>query len=371
MRGLGTAVGVGAVLVGHGRFESVVAVGFSSADADDDVVRSKQRSGDVPVHADAAAAGGFSAESTDGCIGNGRLSEFAAHQHHHTGWHNGAVVRDGVGKHLRAGINVGCCVVKNDPLARSVDVPQGGGSDVFGNDDRDGLVEHVVGGVGAAGCVVHNGDSGVGAGVALQLNRVVGRCVCVGEGRNGEFGLAVVVEAVLDFDTGGGRGGGHSAVPDEEVNFLGNLAAVRGGDLDGDGGVSDELGQNGCCAHRSAFVLGAGASSDFAAWGRVREAQAGTGWVVDVKGRNSEHQGCFLTDNDVAFRGQLKGGDDGEVVDDAHGHGSDVVAGSLINAALPLDRGAFGTWLVVHVQGEREGVFAGLEGFFDAHCTDR
>ena len=146
---------------------------------------------------------------------------------------------------------------------------------------------------------------------------------------------------------------------------------MRVGDLDGDGGVSDELGQNGCRTHRGAFVLGAGASSDFAAWGRVREAQAGTGWVVDVKGRNSEHQGCFLTDNDVAFRGQLKGGDDGEVVDDAHGHGSDVVAGSLINAALPLNRGTFGTWLVVHVQGEREGVLAGLKGFLDANSTDR
>ena len=59
VRGLGTTVGVGAVLVSHGGFEGVIAIGLCSTDADDNAVGVQQRTGDVPGHGDGAAAGGF------------------------------------------------------------------------------------------------------------------------------------------------------------------------------------------------------------------------------------------------------------------------------------------------------------------------
>ena len=122
--GLRATVGVRSVFVSNGCFETIGAVSSVSTDADHDAVGVQQRARDVPGHGDGATFLSLSAESADGSVRDGRLGEFATHQHHHTCRHDGAVGWDIVGEHLRAGVNIGGLVVKDDPLAGAVDVPQ-------------------------------------------------------------------------------------------------------------------------------------------------------------------------------------------------------------------------------------------------------
>ena len=225
------------------------------AHANSDAVRGEQRSSDVPRHGDGATTGGLGAESTDGGVRDGGLSEFAAHEDHLTCRNNGTVVGHVVGEHLVAGINIGRGVRKENPLAGTVDVPQRGGFNVLGHDDRDGLVEHVAGRVGGAWRVVQGSHGSIGTGEAFELNGVVGGGIGVREGRDVELRLTVVVKAVLDFNAGIAGGSSHGSVPDEHVNFLGHLTQVAVSDDHGDGGVADEVREHRRGTHGGAFCL--------------------------------------------------------------------------------------------------------------------
>ena len=124
VRGLGTAVGVRAVFVGHGGFEGLIAISFCGTDTDNNAVGTQQGTGDVPSHGDGTSTLGFSAKSANGGVRDGGLSEFAAHEDHLSGWDNGAVSGHVVGEHIGGGVKIGGSIGEDNPLARAIDVPQ-------------------------------------------------------------------------------------------------------------------------------------------------------------------------------------------------------------------------------------------------------
>ena len=88
-----------------------------------------------------------------------------------------------------------------------------------------------------------------------------------------------------------------------------------------------------------------------------------SGGVVNIERCSDEGDRYTLVSNDVAFAHELERGDNGQVVDDVGFHPGIVVAQTGIGRTRPWRTGVF--WLgilVVHVQGEFEGVHTRFHG---------